>query len=101
MIHAYVTAIVSVIITGIICALLIYVARGVRYGKRLGGAIALLGFLSFQALVVAAVMWLRGAPNEVPLLRWIQYVYVTILVIACILTLVVSISREDDSIRGT
>ena len=100
MVHPYITATVSIIVTGIICALLVYVARGVRYGKRLGGTIALLGFLSFQALVVAAIMWSIKAPNEVPLLRGIQYVYVIVLVIACALTLLVSISREDSSIRG-
>lgn len=100
MVRPYITAIASIIITGIICGLLVYVARGVRYGKRLGGAIALLSFLAFQALVVAVAICLTGAANAVPVLRWIQCLYVINLMIAFALTLVASTGGDHDTMAG-
>ncbi len=84
--HPYAVAIGNSVNATIIFALLIYLGRGFRYGRRVGGTIALTAYVLLQALFAFALI-VSGGYSATPLLRAVHILYLINVIVSFVLVL--------------
>jgi hypothetical protein len=71
----------------VMVGLLVWVARGVRRGRRFGAALGVLSFLLFSVLFIAALVGVRGGYIGTATLAVIQGLFVLVLLTSLVLVL--------------